>query len=270
MGSLLTFKELEATELDGEPLKRKKILKKLKKNKLFDIIDCQGVKTAIRLEMACKEWDLYDKKYGVFGQYINLLTREGCHVSMELDHNKGIGKKYESNPQCYADQVLETIRETLNYQGEVKPVSKSGLYQTIKKIKAGQRVINCAVNNCKGDHVAVNTTEVLKRVLNRFGVTFKPRKKVKITNKDCINIYDSLISKMYSSNDDIEGEVYKLIKKGVRVSDRSKLRRTTALLKLFFQVKKERKAQEMTVRLNVDLVESVKDMNERHKRWLYS
>ena len=95
-------------------------------DKNLDLIICEGVKTAIRLEIAVLEWELYDKKYGLLGQYLNLLSREGCLVSKEFDFKK-TSKTYDKNDQKYIDDIFNTIRNDLNYHGELKNTSKSGV-----------------------------------------------------------------------------------------------------------------------------------------------
>ena len=114
MGGLLTFKYLETLQdskgiFSDSPnsgtydISKKTIVKQLN-DKNLDLIICEGVKTAIRLEIAVLEWELYDKKYGLLGQYLNLLSREGCLVSKEFDFKK-TSKTYDKNDQKYIDDI---------------------------------------------------------------------------------------------------------------------------------------------------------------------
>ena len=208
------------------------------------------MKTAIRLEIAVLEWELYDKKYGILGQYLNLLSREGCLVSRELDFKK-TSKTYYNNDQKYIDNIINAIRNDLNYHGELKNKSKSGLYTTFNRITTGQRILAG-----EPDSTATKTKEILLSIFNKYNFEFES-KKVELTRSNCISIYDSLVFKVYSSNIKVEPELEKLIKKGINVTDHSKIRRVTSILKLLFEVENPKKEGLMVTR-NRDLLKSIK------------
>ncbi len=262
MGSLLTFKALEESHSKEEKIKRM-----IGNNSFLDLINCEGVKTAIRLEKACIEWESYDRKYGVLGQYRNLLAREGCLVSVQTDSKPK--KSTSKTSKNYLEQSKKAVREELNYRGELKAKSQTSTYEKIRKIKTGQRILNSALNNCEKSSITVKTTHILESTLKPYGLSFKSPKPVKLTNNDCVKIYESLVNKVYSSENNIEPEIDKLLKKGVNIPNSGKIKKTTSILKFFFYTQKKRKARVMEVKLNMDLVESVKDMDENHEKNLY-
>jgi len=280
MGGLLLFKYLETVEttkthdythsktITVHPTSKQTILKKLNTADL-SMITCEGVKTAVKLEVACLEWDMYDVEYGTLGQYVNLLSREGCLVSKELDVTEIISKKYQRDDQRYVDQILKTIKETLNYHGTVKSKSKTGLYSALNRIKVGQRVMDYLMNNHNYSPETVTTGRILERLLKQYGVTFKRKFAKELTNKDFINMYDSLVTRVYSSDTGIEPEVGMLLRGGVTGTDLSKLRRMTSVLTLFFKVqRKDKNSQALTVKTDKYMLKSLEGIDEKHRSCL--
>lgn len=90
-----------------------------RQNNYLNLLDCEGVKTAIRLEKACIEWEGYDRKYGVLGQYRNLLAREGCLVSVQND-SKPKKTASTTTSKNYLEESIKAVKDDLNYRGDLK------------------------------------------------------------------------------------------------------------------------------------------------------
>ena len=271
MGGAATFKYLEedssVTGDDSKPITAKTIKRHLKANTIDDKIACEGIRTAIRLEKAVFEWDLYDKKYGVLGQYINLLIREGCLVSKQLETKNKTTYKYKDNDNNNIDNITNIIKTTLNYDGPVKITSKSRLYTTLNKIKLGQRILSCHLTGTSNE-LTVITESILTTVFQKYGFSFQTTN-VALSRTDCINIYDHIVNSIYSSTNNIDPGIERLFAKGAKASDRSKYRRITSLLKLFFNVISVR-GKRLNLSRNTALDNSIQNMMETHKRYLYN
>ena len=271
MGGAGTFKYLEEDSSVindvSKPVTAKIIKRHLKDNTIDDIIACEGIRTAIRLEEAVIEWDLYDKKYGVLGQYINLLVREGCLVSKQLETKNKTTYKYKDNDNNNIDNITNIIKTTLNYDGPVKITSKSRLYTTLTKLKLGQRILSCHLSGTSNE-LTVTTESILTTVFQKYGFSFQTNN-IALSRTDCINIYDHIVNNIYSSTNNIDPEVERLFAKGAKVSDRSKYRRITSLLKLFFNVTSVR-GKRLNLSRNTALDNSIQNMTETHKRYLYN
>ena len=271
MGGAGTFKYLEEDSSvindDSKPVTAKIIKRHLKANTIDDIIACEGIRTAIRLEKAVIEWDLYDKKYGVLGQYINLLVREGCLVSKQLETKNKTTYKYKDNDNNNIDNITNIIKTTLNYDGRLKATSKSRLYTTLTKLKLGQRILSCHLSGTSNE-LTVTIESILTTVFQKYGFSFQTNN-IALSRTDCINIYDHIVNNIYSSTNNIDPGVERLFAKGAKVSDRSKYRRITSLLKLFFNVTSVR-GKRLNLSRNTALDNSIQNMTETHKRYLYN
>jgi hypothetical protein len=269
MGSLLTFKYLETLKVNQKYLKPKEIITKLNNNQLKNLVSEESVKTAILLELAVLEWDNYDQKYGVLGQYINLLSREGCLVSKELDMKKVSKNDNKIDSEYYVKKYKNEIENILKYHGPIKSQAKSGLNNTIRRIKTGQRILNYILNNYKSKDDTVLTSEMLIATLKNHNLNLNTEIQ-KATNDDFIKIYDDLVIKIFSKKDDIEPEVYKRIKDGTNLTNRQKVTRVTYVLRLIFIVyRKDKNKPELTIKQNLYLLKSIENMDSEHKRYLY-
>lgn len=281
MGSLLIFKELEtAYSINQTDIQKthtffsnllpiRTILKYLKSNTVQDLISSEAVKTATTLEIACIEWDNYDKTYGVLGQYINLLAREGCLVSKQID-NLPSKKSKKQKAEIYVDKYLHVISEILNYKGNIPATSKTALANLINIIKTGQRILNLARNNYNSNLKTTATVNLLKPVFTRFHLTFK-KCSTTLSNDQCIIIYDSLYHRKLSIDKTLELEIDKILKDGINISNKMKLARTMSLLKIFYIVDRKYKGdQQIIVRNNTKMLLSIRNMDEKHIRYLYT
>ena len=129
-----------------------------------------------------------------------------------------------------------------------------GLYTTLKRIRTGQRILT-------GEPDSTATKEILLSIYKKYNFDFES-KKVELTRSNCISIYDSLVFMVFSSNVKVEPELEKLIKKGVNVTDRSKIKRVTSILKLLFEVKNPKK-EGLIVQRHRALLKSIKN----NKTW---
>ena len=269
MGGTATFKYLEEDSLvtsdDSKPVTAKTIQRHLRENTIDKLIDCEGIRTAIRLEKAVIEWDYYDKKYGVLGQYINLLVREGCLVSKQLEKNRKKKRKPKNVDQEYIDKIRDNIRSDLNYKGKIKSKSKSGLYNTKKNIETSQRILSCHLGD-NTNQVAIETETLLATVFKKYGFNFQTGN-IELSRNDCINMYDFIVLKTYSLRNNIDIEVEKLVREGAKITDRSKYKRVGSLLRLFFKVSPS-KGKGLMLNRNKALDDSIRNMTETHKQYL--
>ena len=269
MGGAATFKYLEEDSLvtsdDSKPVTAKTIQRYLRENTIDKLIDCEGIRTAIRLEKAVIEWDYYDKKYGVLGQYINLLVREGCLVSKQLEKNRKKKRKPKNVDQEYIDKIRDNIRSDLNYKGKIKSKSKSGLYNTKKNIETSQRILSCHLGD-NTNQVAIETETLLATVFKKYGFNFQTGN-IELSRNDCINMYDFIVLKTYSLRNNIDIEVEKLVREGAKITDRSKYKRVGSLLRLFFKVSPS-KGKGLMLNRNKALDDSIRNMTETHKQYL--
>ena len=271
MGGAATFKYLEEDSLvtsdDSKPVTAKTIQRHLRENSIDKLIDCEGIRTAIRLEKAVIEWELYDKKYGVLGQYVNLLVREGCLVSKQFEsHAKKTYKNKKTDLQ-YIEKIQTLIKNTLNYHGTLKTTSKSSVYTTLNKIQTGQRVLSCHLQ-VASNQVTITTESVLTTVFRKYGFNFQTTN-IALSRNDCIKIYDHIVQRIYSSKNIIDAEIERLFKEGTKVSDRSKYRRVKSLLSLFFNVTAPKRGS-INLARNKALDDSVRNMTDVHKHHLYN
>ena len=270
MGGAATFKYLEEDTLvtsdDSKPVTAKIIKRNIRANSIGKLIDCEGIRTAIWLEKAVIEWELYDEKYGVLGQYINLLVREGCLVSKQLESHDKKTYQNKNSAQKYVDKTQALIKDTLNYHGPLKTTSKSSLYTALNRIKLGQRILSCHLQ-ATSNQVTISTESLLTTVFGKFGFNFQTTSIV-LSRNDCINMYDHIVQRIYASNS-IDAEIEKLFEDGMKVSDRSKYIRVKSLLSLFFDVTSP-KRESINLARNKALDDSIRNMTDLHKHHLYN
>jgi DNA-binding PadR family transcriptional regulator len=270
MGGAATFKYLEEDSLvtsdDSKPVTAKIIQRHIRANSIDKLIDCEGIRTAIRLEKAVIEWELYDKKYGVLGQYINLLVREGCLVSKQLESHDKKTYQNKNTAQKYFDKTQALIKNTLNYHGPLKTTSKSSLYNALNRIKLGQRILSCHLK-ASSNQVTISTESLLTTVFGKYGFNFQTANIV-LSRNDCINMYDFIVQKIYASNS-IDAEIEKLFEDGMKASDRSKYIRVKSLLSLFFNVTSPKRGS-INLARNKALDDSIRNMTNIHKHHLYN
>jgi len=271
MGGAATFKYLEEDSLvtsdDSKPVTAKIIQRHIRANSIDKLIDCEGIRTAIRLEKAVIEWELYDKKYGVLGQYINLLVREGCLVSKQFESHTKKTYKNKKTDQQYIDEMQTLIKNTLNYHGTLKTTSKSRVYTTLNKIISSQRILSCHLQ-VTSNQVTISTESLLTTVFGKFGFNFQTTN-IALSRNDCIKIYDHIVQRIYSSKNIIDAEIERLFKDGTKVSDRSKYRRVKSLLSLFFNVTSPKRGS-INLARNKALDDSIRNMTDLHKHHLYN
>ena len=269
MGGAATFKYFEedsfVTSDDSKPVTAKAIQTHISDNTIDKLLDCEGIRTAIRLEKAVIEWELYDKKYGVLGQYINLLVREGCLVSKQFESHDKKTYKNENTAQQYIDKIRTSIKTELNYKGPISSKSKSGLYYAKKKLMSGQRILNCHLSDTQNP-VTIATETLLTKAFKQNGFNFQTAY-IELSRNDCINMYQFIVLKRYSLNETIDIEVEKLFEKGIKVTDRSKYKRVDSLLRLFFDVTPS-KGKGIILTRNKALHASIRNMTETHKQHL--
>lgn len=270
MGALLTFKYLETVTKNGQYPSTNSIQRKIRNNKLDDFINDYGVKTAIILEIAADEWDLYDYEYGTLGQYINLLAREGCLVSRQLDVKKGFKKGPSVDDAYYVKKYKNDIKKIFKYDGEIKNNSRSGLNNMIRRLKTGQRILNYIINKNTTSRKAEKTGKLLVNALEEHKIEVN-EKEQESDDKTFISLYDHLVVKTFYRNISLEPEFMRLIKDGMHLTDRQKVTRVTYILRIIFKVfRKKVNKPHFTIKLDSELVKSIENMDSEHRRYLYT
>ncbi|MCP3683395.1 MAG: hypothetical protein GY861_11960, partial [bacterium] len=256
-GSLLTYKHHESQT------PKKKLKQALKKGNLWQITKDPVIRTAITLERAHLDWINYDHKYGTAGQYINLLAREGCRVSVEEDT---IAKKYnyKDNDANRKAELQHHIRHYLNYHGSLKTTTRS-LYNQKRYLMFSQRILCTIIHNHQ--HTIAKTQDTVNLLLTTFknyGISPKLKKPLTLSKDQCLDMYKDLISKVDPSH---EKPGYKLFQNS-NPSDRLKVSRVAKLLQYFFSVSKQNNT--IQVKQDIPLMKSIKRPSDEQLRVLFS
>ena len=272
MGAILLFRyfqENQRTQFgeSGDRSIKEKVIEHLRGVKWFNLIRDPAVKTALALEFACIEWKLYDEKYGVLGQYVNLLKREGCRISVELDEKaKLTGVKND-----HSERLLKEITETLKYAGPLPELKERALYNFKKQLVTAQRMLDYSLNEySKAPEKTKNTFNLLEKAFRPLGLssTQKKFKPITIYNIQCERMIDDIIT-LVSAPSTIEAEIARILK-NCDISDRKKLAGAKKLISLFFEIsRKSKNDKHFYVKPNQNLLKSISEIDNEQIKMLY-
>lgn len=259
MSSYLLFMRL----VKNKNLTRKKILRTIEKGQLLHKFKDEGLRCAIELEMAAREWEAQDKRYGILGNYINLLAIEGCIISKERDYPGSpprslIPSNRYREGALHANKLL--IEEVLGYEFEKGVDSIERSYAQVNKLKCAQRVLHYLLYNYQISPKATQkTAPLLKKALKKLGIGLETTKK-EVSNTKLLKLYNYIMSRNFRA---IEREVQKILYIAGHRTDRKKISRMTLFLKLFFRVEAEMGKKVFSS--NKSLLISVKDLADPKK-----
>jgi len=264
MSSYLLFMKI----YENRALKKKEILKVIKKGELLDKFKDEGLRCAIELELASREWENYDTKYGVMGNYINLLAQEGCIVSKERDFEDPLYKSVDYT-KAKIEQKKTFVKKILRYEQKQKGSSLSSSYNYSNKLKCAQRVLHYFLYEYPiSPEGTKNTAKLLRKVFKKLKINLHSEKKV-VSNKKLLELYNYITKRNF---DPIEKEVEKIFEILKEPTDRKRILRMSSFLKLFFNVEIPREKRILSS--NKILLKSVKNLsnpikNEIQIRALY-
>lgn len=268
MSTLLLFLKLEG----NTKLSKKQILDAISQKTLLGKVRDEGLRCGIELELAAWEWERYDNHYGVVGNYINLLAREGCFVSKELDY---VGKtlcNVKRVQEFNARKITENkriVEEVLEYKRKTKNLSIGSSYNELHRVQCAQRVLHHYLFNYEqAPEETQRTSKILRKVLKKLGLVLDTEPK-RVSNRKLLKGCNYILSMDLSST---EKDVYKIFRIFGHGTDRTKVLRLSCFLKLFFHIKIKNKYKVFSS--NTALLQSVKRLedavnNMDHIRNLY-